>query len=786
MHNRCRLFAAGLWLAGLALSTPVAAGATRRALLVGIDSYSPPASGREGPVKARRGAFPRIAVLGESRREPFDSLDGAVSDMEGMKALLTDKYGFRQADVRTLTNEQATADAILGAIEQHLIDAAQPGDVGVFYYAGHGSLMRNLKTPERSGFDSTIVPADWWRGTPDIRDKELARLFRKAVAKGIVLTVIADSCHSGSLLRGSLRLREVPGDAGFYVEDPPDRDAAGQTLPNPEDEGALVLSAAQDDQCAAEVATDSGWHGVFTWALIQVLRYSPENEPVSRVFERVRALVQSEEPVQEPVMAGKGRAERALFGQPADLTRRIAVAARKVTGPAVELQGGQVLGLAKGCELVKAPGTAGEAPVRIEITEVAGPSRSLARVLSGPPESVRPGDLFELDRWVQPEEGILRVYLPPTPPPLARVMAVAETMAGPRLPGWVDDPTVAPPDIVMSWAGSEWVLSRNRPGGEVLLRLGTDPDPARVRQKLAETPSARFFLALPLPAEAAGRVRLGPGAALDAIVPVTSGGSARYVLEGRYREGKLEFAWVAPAGSEEELRRAAAVPRMPLRTRWLALAAGAGSVAEVAAEVESYALRLARLRAWMEIEPPAADVPFPYGLAFKEVSSGRLITGGEMRKGERYKLYLRADPDLLRRLEQSGQKAPPRYVYVFIIDSDGAGTSLFPGAQGNVENRFPSGTAPLPAEIPLSSRDYDLEVSDPLGTDVYFLIASPEAIDPTVLSFEGVRGGGLSTGGGGLSRLLFGLGSGQKRGAATPPAPPQWSIERRVMQSVAK
>jgi hypothetical protein len=223
---------------------------------------------------------------------------------------------------------------------------------------------------------------------------------------------------------------------------------------------------------------------------------------------------------------------------------------------------------------------------------------------------------------------------------------------------------------------------------------------------------------------------------------------------------------------------------MPLRTRWLP--AGAEVSGGFAAEVEGYALRLARLRAWMELGPPAADVPFPYGLAFKEVSSGRVITEGEMGKGERYKLYLRTDPDLLRRLEQAGQKAPRRYVYVFIIDSDGAGTSLFPGAQGNVENVFPRDTAPPPAEIPLSSRDYDLEVSDPLGTDVYFMIVSPEAIDPMVLSFEGVRGGSQGMRGGGISRLLFGLGSGQKRGAAQPPAPPQWSIEKRVIRSVAR
>ncbi len=786
MPRKIVFLTAGLFISCFLVLLLPAGAETRRALLVGIDKYDPPPGAKPGPSKAIQGSVKRVAVKGNSQRHPFESLDGAVSDMDGMRALLMDKFGFREGDIRTLTNQEATADEILSAIQKHLIESAQPGDVSLFYYAGHGSLMRNLRTPKQSGYDSTIVPADWWRGTPDIRDKELARLFRTAVEKGIALTVIADSCHSGSLLRGGLRLREVPGDTGFYVEDPPDRDQAGHSLPNPEEEGALVLSAAQDYQCAAEVATDSGWHGVFTWALLQILRYSPENEPMSRIFERVRALVQSEEPIQEPVMAGKGRAERGLFGQPADLTRSITVAARKVAGSMVELQGGQVLGLARGCELVRMPGSSGEAPVRVEITDVTGPSKSVAQVRSGPPESVRPGDLFQLDKWVQPEEGILRVYLPPKPPSLARIMAVAKAVAGLQLAGWVEDPTVTPPDFIMSWNGSEWVLARNGPGGEVSLRLGADPDTAQIRKRLADSPSARLFLMLPLPAEVADQVRLGAGTALDAIAPVNSMAGARYALEGRYRDGGLEFAWIAPSGSEEELARTATPPRMPLRTKWLTLTAGIDAPRGLAAQVEEYAVRIARLRAWIELEPPQAGTPFPYRLAFQEKSSKRLVTEGDMRRGERYKLYLKADPDLLPRLVEAGKKVPRQYVYVFIIDSDGTGTSLFPGAQGNVENLFPPDQTPPLAEIPLSSRDYDLEISDPLGTDVYFMIVSAEVIDPMLFSFEGVRGGPEGMRGGGLSQLLFGIGSGQKRGGKQPPAPSQWSIEKRVIRSVAK
>ena len=53
------------------------------------------------------------------------------------------------------------------------------------------------------GKDQTLAPADNWRNTPDIRDKEFSRLLWKAAAKGVKVTFIADSCHSGSLARGA-------------------------------------------------------------------------------------------------------------------------------------------------------------------------------------------------------------------------------------------------------------------------------------------------------------------------------------------------------------------------------------------------------------------------------------------------------------------------------------------------------------------------------------------------------------------------------------------------------
>ena len=94
-----------------------------------------------------------------------------------MKVLLASRFGFREQDIRTLENHEATADAILSAIQTHLIEPARPSDVSLFYYAGHGSRMRNLGTKEHSGYDSTIVAAA--RQNLSVREAQLAEHLAK-------------------------------------------------------------------------------------------------------------------------------------------------------------------------------------------------------------------------------------------------------------------------------------------------------------------------------------------------------------------------------------------------------------------------------------------------------------------------------------------------------------------------------------------------------------------------------------------------------------------------------
>ncbi len=80
----------------------------------------------------------------------------------------------------------------------------------VFYDASHGSLRVNSKGNKLTVLvngkyvhaDSTLVPSDAYTGGYDVRDREMTRIFNAALDKGVHLTVIFDSCHSGGITRG--------------------------------------------------------------------------------------------------------------------------------------------------------------------------------------------------------------------------------------------------------------------------------------------------------------------------------------------------------------------------------------------------------------------------------------------------------------------------------------------------------------------------------------------------------------------------------------------------------
>jgi hypothetical protein len=764
---------------------------TRRAVIVGIDEYLTPAKvpGYQPSVTTSK----RLStVRGKPSRESLTTLDGAYNDATQMKTMLISRFGFKESDIVMLPNERqkATAENILGELQRHLIDEAQKNDISLFYYAGHGSRILNSLTTNVGGLDSTIIPQDSLLGVPDIRSKELARIYAEAPVKGIHLTVIQDSCYSGGGARGpfgATKSRAQPADEKVSVAEKFEGDL-------PEDRGVVILSASQDYQPAQELpSTDLGSaHGAFTWALLHVLGSSSPNERVDRIFQRTRALMQSKVDGQEPTMLAKnGHNELGLFGQPADSFRAATAAVTSVdkTTGEIQIAGGRAMNLYPGCELKRIVPVS--PAIEIKVSQVTGLSSSTAAVSQkGAGDTVKAGDLFQLDKWVVPDSESLRVYMGPAVsmdsirPLLA---AIADLRKRPDLE-WVDDPTQKTPTHLISWdaAASKWTVRANLPGAPVVRVEKFSADAiAAALPKVAGKP--RVYALIPATPELASRIQVGKNSVNPAIMVVESPQTAEYVLLGRVAGTGVEYAWAVPGASDEDLQRQFAAARQsgtlpsisawPLRTNWYAAAdvEGAGK------SLSDSALKLASIAGWLKLDSPKFETDFPYHLVLKEVGQDRSVEGGDVHDQEKYKLYLQADS------LEAGRTVDRRRIYIFGVDSDGNGQLLF--GSGNLSNEFPKDPQHPDPAIALTGREADIRIQGPFGIDTYLMVATAQPIDnpESIFTFKGVRTRSADSGSRGagnpLERLLRSTGAG-KRGFEEV-VPTDWSVRRMVVRSLA-
>lgn len=756
LRSQAILWIATIWLfacgSETAAGSPPAAPGARRAVLIGIDDYSasriaPPATGGAGPARGLR------------------NLEGTVNDVRAIRGSLVDRYGFAERDIVTLTDQQATREAILRAIEQHLVKPARKGDVLLFYFSGHGSQVANSLSEEPDRLDESIVPADSRLGARDVRDKELRPLFNRILDQGALLTVVLDSCHSGSGAR-------IPfGDAlprGVRRDSRDIRDGSGFG-PRPEDRGALVLAATQDFDLAWETQGPDGQaHGAFSLALVHAMQNPTAGESAEETFLRVRARLQAERRFQEPVLAGVAAVRRAplLGGTTGRTAERTVVAVERVgEDGTVILQGGWANGLTPGSEL-----RALEGESRLQIVEVTDPTRCKARAV-GPAQSgsLQKGTLMEVVSWAAPPDAPLRVFLPEAEALEPAVALARELAQGAARRGveWIEDPTERTPTHVLRWRDKGWELLDAAGNVEP---FGSEARADAVLARLSAG-SAALFVQVPAPAGLVETLVLGPGTLHSGVERANRPREAEYILLGRLSGEHPEYAWVRSEAMPEDRRRTG----LPLRSSWQPLGEREpdGRYRKPGQALENAILRLRKIHAWQHLDSPAGGA-WAYRLGLRREKTDTLAENGTVQGQEVYSLLLRAKTTPL------PAAAERRHVYVFVIDSHGRSVLLYP-LSGSVENRFPQ-RQEVPAEISLG-RTASFRVSEPYGVDTYLLLTTDEPLpNPWILEWDGVRTRG-PRGATPLEELLSVTG-GSIRAADPILVPANWSLERTLIESI--
>lgn len=740
----------------LVLSCTHLSAITKRALLIGIDKYQAVAS--TPAAYAQRGKI--------NERSGWQNLDGCVNDAKSMQSIIVSRYGFSEKNIDTLFNQQASRQGILDAITK-LINTSQSGDVVFIYYAGHGSQVKNSKSYDGTGWDQSIVPSDQF----DIRNKELSKLFNQLIDKGVILTLIFDSCHSGAIARGnSLPVTYKERMAPSVDEDV--RDSA--EYPKVEQRGALLFSAAQRSQTAKEASDLDGTpHGAFTLALIKAINSSPANQSADRLFTRVLGIIKSESgpKFQDPILGGnEARRKKGIFGDEVNENpTKTFVAVLNVEDGVVSLKGGHELSIYEGCRFVKTGGSD-----TIVVTAVNGIGLSEASVVGkGNIASFKPGDLLELCNWVKPDGPSLRIWSPEatmTTEQLKKTIAGATVLSGNYF-SLINDPTTTIPQYVIQFNNGKWMVTAEGLSEAKILTTLSD-----ATLKTAIPKGSKVFLQLPPTKElnAALIKRVGPGTPNSAIEFTKNPLSANYILAGRMNSGIMEYSLLRPNVSEMDstFRNS-----LPLRTDWFAIS----NVDLAADSISIFAVRLGKICSWLNLESPADN--FPYQLMLVRNKTNQLIQPGDkMMEGENYHFAL-----ILDSVNAPSSIVIVRYCYIFTIDSKGKMSLFYPdasfGAENNVVKYVPY-VAKTRLDVMPNKGKVEFGIGPPFGYDTYFLVTSDTPLALEVFESDGVvtRGGASSKGA--LNDLLANNGS--KSRGPTPAVVTHWSVQKFQFRSVGK
>lgn len=387
-----------------------------RALLIGIDCY-----------------LPNVLPGGGSYR----NLQGCVRDISQVERFLRDDLGLSPDRILKLTASKGDTDAPteprelwptyqnMAAAFRQLAEVTQPGEQAYIHYSGHGgravTLYPELKGPD--GLDEALVPTDIGdAGTQYLRDVELNYLIKSMLDKGILVTIVLDSCHAGSAtrdLKGAHTLSRggaVP--RGIGSVDETSRTAPSAVAPAAklvaawqasvaagktsaanatrnlkpgagwllEPSGYVLLAACRPSEYAYEFPFDGrNSSGALTYWLLDALRQPAADLTYKRLYDLILAKVHSQFEGQIPML--QGEADRLAFGGLRAQPRYAAGVLRvEHTSGRVLLHAGQAQGVRHGATFAVYPAGAAdftrteERLALVELTEL-GATESWAKIV---------------------------------------------------------------------------------------------------------------------------------------------------------------------------------------------------------------------------------------------------------------------------------------------------------------------------------------------------------------------------------------------------------------------
>jgi hypothetical protein len=250
-------------------------------------------------------------------------LKGCVNDAQAWATLLVEHYDFPKDNVTLITDAQATKQNVINGIK-NLIASSNPGDVLVFTNSSHGTYCAD-KSGDEPMYDEAICPYDVQKNL--IVDDELRELFA-GIADGVHLTVITDSCFSGTVTRALVNENfpgAAPDDRRVRFFNPALR--GDPILANPwkalpkgpekfpeESMKEILLSGCTDREYSFDALIDGEYHGAMTYYAIRAITQAGYQLTYAELHERLLALIDEAQFNQHPRLEGAAQnKQRPIF-----------------------------------------------------------------------------------------------------------------------------------------------------------------------------------------------------------------------------------------------------------------------------------------------------------------------------------------------------------------------------------------------------------------------------------------------------------------------------------------
>ena len=225
---------------------------------------------------------------------PSIQLYGCINDTVNMRNTLIDAYGYRDANIFTLRdddrNRMPTRANILTYLSR-LIAISTPSDMLWVHYSGHGTLVRDTNGDETSGNDSCIVPCDYSTAGLII-DDDIQTILKNAKCR---MMICLDSCNSGT---GCDLQYSINYNNGAFTKIVNNTKRIAAT-------NIVMLSGCRDSQTSADAYDSVAKMGVgaFTQTLLETLRASDHTISLLPLYSNLCANLRSSGFTQIPVLS---------------------------------------------------------------------------------------------------------------------------------------------------------------------------------------------------------------------------------------------------------------------------------------------------------------------------------------------------------------------------------------------------------------------------------------------------------------------------------------------------